>query len=81
MIETYGPERQQELASEAQPNLPDSGRYRTDDDTDDIEAAVSEDGVEIYNVYGMALRTEPVGQFVMRVGMGVYERVGEGRHV
>lgn len=81
MIEAYGPERQQELEIESQPNLPESGCYRSDDENDDFEAAVTSDGVTIYNIYGMSLRRESLGEFVMKVGMGVYERVGEGRHV
>lgn len=82
MIETYGPERQQELASQTNRELPQSGRYeRVGDDDNDIEAKVTEDEVEIYDIYGMRLQTLSVGKFVMRVQMGIYRRVDGGRHV
>lgn len=78
-METYAPERQQELAQQAHEprnEVPDDGRYTdTTTDNDPFEVEVDGDTVQVYNIYGGVLRTESVGSFVMRVQMGTYKAV------
>jgi len=92
--ESFGPERERELAQQASGDpeqsveaetatddaLAESGRYERGDGAV-FEAEVGEGTVTIYNIYGSLLREVSYGTFRMRVQMGVLERVGDGRHV